>query len=236
MKRAAFFVEGQTEQEFMLRLFREVGGAKGLQVETRRAIGGRSSPRRMQHIALHGDSGGPSHYVLLVDCGGDSRVVSDIREEYDSLCNKGFTHIVGVRDVYPKTLAEVPKLERGMRFGLKTRPVSPEIILAVLELEAWFIAEYLHFQALSPTLTPGAVSEIIGINVEVDDPRFLPHPAASLREAYRSVGISYDKHQAQINRTCDALDYAHLYMGVAARVPELAALCRILDDFLRPAA
>ena len=58
---------------------------------------------------------GEKYYVLIYDCGGDEPVKARILEEHSNLTNKGYSAILGLRDVKPRfTHAEIPKLEADL--------------------------------------------------------------------------------------------------------------------------
>lgn len=83
MNKLAIFVEGQTEQAFVRKLLEEIAGTKNLLIEERAARGGRKDKRRMRRLdAIDADSG-KKYFVMIVDCGSDERVKSDIVERYD---------------------------------------------------------------------------------------------------------------------------------------------------------
>src|SRR5688572_9690876 len=100
MRKIAIFVEGQTELLFVDRLVQELAHESGLAVEHAEASGGASRARRwkfLKRLAIQ-----PHHecYVLIVNCGGDSKVKSDILERYHGLKESGYSVILGLRDAY----------------------------------------------------------------------------------------------------------------------------------------
>ena len=69
-------------------------------------------------------------------------------------------------------------------------------------------------------------------NPEKEDMQVRTHPASDLNDAYHLVGRSYDKSRKKVQKTVDILDYAHLYLGMQKRLPDLDALNASLDQFL----
>ena len=59
-----------------------------------------------------------------------------------------------------------------------------------------------------------------------------PHPASDLNGAYQIVGRAYKKSGKKIQKTINILDYAHLFLGMTGRLPDLDALNGSLDQFL----
>ena len=233
MKRLAVFVEGQTEQTFVAKLLLEVAGAKRLHIEKRKAYGGHVQKRHMYLIEASRPSADQKYYALIVDCGADNRVASDIREQYSSLVARGYTDIVGIRDVYPEVSRQnIPKLRRGMQYAVKTTPVNPLFVLAVMEIEAWFIAEYTHFPRIDSSLTCQVISQRTGFDPATADSQSLAEPAADLDRIYSIAGLHYHKTRTDVQRTVNALDYGRCYLEMPQRIPDLQALVRLIDAFL----
>src|SRR5438105_9904017 len=100
MKKLAVFVEGQTEQIFTEKLFREIAG-DDVRIVKRQMSGGTSGDLAI--LELGGSSIDVQHkfFVLIVNCGADNKVKSAIRDDYDNLVERGFSAIIGIRDVFP---------------------------------------------------------------------------------------------------------------------------------------
>ncbi len=110
MNKLAIFVEGETEQAFVQKLLEEIANRGQIRIELKKARGGRRGRRLLTVVASPPDAG-ESCFVLIVDCGADNRVKSDVRDEYDNLVKNGYTGIIAIRDVYPDVaLAEIPRL------------------------------------------------------------------------------------------------------------------------------
>lgn len=236
MKRIAVFVEGQTEQLFVAKLFREIAGRSNLQVETRKAAGPRDS-RRFQSLYTDPEHPEVQYYVLVVDSSNDGNVVSDMLAQYESLAAKGYSRIVGLRDVYPAPgPSPEAKLEgtlRGLVARLVPTPgISVEVLLAVMEIEAWFIAEYTHFGKVDPTLTCERIRKHVGFDPSRDNVENIRHPSAKLHQIYQLVGKRYTKRKASARSTVNKLDGALLYIDVPKRAPRLLRLLKHIDAFL----
>jgi len=232
VKKIAFFVEGQTEQLFVEHLLCEVATKNCLEVE-KTTSQGRRGRRAISLKASSSPSKGHTHYALVVDCGSDSSVSSDILENYDSLAQT-FDAIVGVRDVYPSFLrTDIPKLRRLAGYGLKTKPIEVTHVLATMEIESWFIAEHTHFLRLHHGLSVDAIRTATGVdpsgNVEEIDA-----PADRLDAIYQVVGFRYRKKKTTVQRTLSTLDFAEVYLGLPSRVPSLALLTSAITTFLTP--
>ena len=108
MKKLAVFTEGQTEQIFCECLIRHLAGERSVAIQILTLEGGRQ--RRV--VKIHGDRESEGHriFVLLFNCGQDSRVLSDLRERYDGLAAKDYHRIIALRDVYPTDRAAISNI------------------------------------------------------------------------------------------------------------------------------
>jgi hypothetical protein len=217
----AIFVEGQTEQIFVEKLLREIAGEKKLLIELRLARGGAKAKRRIRQLKAADPRAGQEFFVLIVDCGADNRVASDIRDQYESLVKAGYTAIVGVRDVYPQPRADIPNIMRLLNYGQKTIPMKVVFVLAVMEVETWFTAEHTHFLLVGPALTPAFIQSRVGFNPVTDDIEQRPHPAQDLHDVYALVGQGYAKDRTTVQNTVNCLDYARLYLELPDRYASL---------------
>src|SRR4051812_2422428 len=123
----------------------------------------------------------------------DSRVLTDIRDQYDSLSRQSFDPIIGIRDVYPLQAADVPMIRADFAALVPTGPVVPELILEIMEIEAWFIGEYTHFPRMHASLTPASVSAVLGYDPCTIDVSTIAWPCGDLRNIYASAGMRYSK-------------------------------------------
>jgi hypothetical protein len=238
MKKLAIFVEGKTEQLFVEKLLFEIAGRHALEIVKFKATGGaQPGTRRLEVITAATAPAAPAparkYYIMLVDCGTDNRVKSDIVDNYRSLAASGYSAIIGIRDVYPDAShAEIARLRTGLNTGLPTVPIVVSFILGIMEIESWFLSEFTHFERINPALTPARILAELGMDTQAHDMQLLPQPAVNLDSAYRIVGMRYDKTHRRITRTVEALSYEHFYLGLAARLPDLAALNAAIDTFL----
>ena len=130
MKKLAIFVEGQTEQIFVEALCSEVIGTKHLKLEVYGASGGgQAGPRTIQLLRAFGNTPEAQYFVMIVDCGCDNRVRSDIADRYDGLVAAGYAAVIGIRDVYPDvSFNDIPKLRAGLQMGLKAKSYPSAIL------------------------------------------------------------------------------------------------------------
>ncbi len=232
MNKLAIFVEGQTEQIFVKQLLEEIAGAKKIRIETRKASGGRKGKRRLHLLQASRLDSGERFFVMIVDCGQDERVPSEIRDRYDGLVKAGYQAIIGIRDVYPEKREAIPKLRQYLPYRIRTDPVEVLFVLAVMEIEAWFIAEHTHFRRISEMLTMERIRAANGFDPSTDDVTLRDHPAADLDNIYRLTGYRYRKSKTHVERTVNVLDYAKVYLELGERLNDLQQLVDHIDVFL----
>lgn len=231
MNRLAIFVEGYTEVVFVEKLIEEIAGQNRVQIERREIRGGSKSPRTMKIIKAARMHPQQEYYVLLFDCGGDELVKTRIREEYNNLTKVGYSSLIGIRDVRPNfTYGDIPKLETSLPKYIKTKPAPVTFILAIMEIEAWFLAEATHFPRIDPSITVAAIKTNLGFDPENDDMELRLCPSDDLNACYAIGGKTYVKHDAKV--AVDALDYALIYTRLRTTIKYLNRLIAAIDAFL----
>ena len=238
MERMAIFVEGQTEQHFVTELIRAIADVQKTQVEWQKANGRRGNRflTKTKREYKWPDSPSIQHYVLIVDCGNDESVVSDVVDGYEALAGKGYQRIIGLRDVWPSKLVDIAAIEGATRKAIHRiigKPSIPvDVLLAVMEIEAWFIAEFSHFQRISKNITHELIGEKLGCEPEKKEIEAIGHPAKTLNEIYQLGGARYRKNKGVVARTVHCLDYDQVYLALPSRVPRLRKLIAHIDGFL----
>jgi hypothetical protein len=231
LKKLAVFVEGQTEQMFVSKLIAEIAGEKKVIIEEQKATHAKSGLRQFTQIRGTAVLKNQEYYVLIRDCGSETTVQSDIRDSCEGLARASYILILGLRDVYPKLALEIPLLERGMKYGIPTKFMPIKIILAVMEIEAWFLAEDTHFVRVHPALTHDVVVAGLAFDPCQVDVETRYHPSEDLDRAYAIAGLRYSKKRSIVQRTIDALDYAEMYFTLPGRVKNLKSFIDELDRF-----
>lgn len=231
MKKLAIFVEGQTEQIFVRKLLEEIAGKSNIAIIEEKIIGRQGS---RSTILIMSDTVTPQtkYYILLYNSGGDSSVVSDMRDQYDILIQSGYSKIIGLRDVYPIPIAQKRTLENVLQRTLPQGTVPAYIVLAVMEIESWFLAEWNHFSKVDARLTIAAIQSALGFNPQIDNMEQRPHPAEDLHQIYQLVGRAYRKQRNQVNTIVSSLDYEFLYMQLVNSVRSLEKFVSYIDQFM----
>jgi hypothetical protein len=230
MIKLAIFCEGLTEQCFCEQFVRVKLDRKGVgQVHAwRRGVAGK---RSIVHISA------TEHKIQVIDCGGGGnreRVIADIRQAYVRLAEEGFSCIIGVRDVYPNDRQDLACMKSyGTKFAIPqddvvVHPPAVALVYAVMEVEAWFLAEYSHFGRIDEQLTVDLVCNRLCF-----DPRGnmedRERPAGDLHAVYQLVGKAYKKEKRQIRRTVNALDMDRMIDDLTRSYTPLEELNRAVD-------
>ena len=231
MKKLAIFVEGKTEQIFIETLLQEIADKNRLAIEII-SINANQSGKDTSLIEKPVITSETKFYVLIYNSSGDKRVVSDIKKQYTKLILSGYERIIGLRDVYPTRISEKSKLQSDLNSFLPKGKIPINIVLAVMEVESWFLAEYNHFLKIDPCLTPQKIQAMFGFNPQTDDMEQRPHPTDDMEKIYNYVHKGYNKSEKQLNRLASNLDYEFLYMHLANSVPSLGEFMGYIDKFM----
>jgi len=228
VKKLAIFVEGKTEQIFVAKLLKEIAGKFKISIE----IKSRQGINFDKVIMKDPVTSITRFYVLIYNSCCDESVVSDIKEQYNLLAEDGYDRVIGLRDVYPISISDKSKLQRGLNYALPVGTIPINIVLAVMEVESWFLAEYNHFLKIDPCLTPEKIQAMFGFNPRTDDMEQRPHPTDDMEQIYNYVHKGYNKSEKQLNRLASNLDYEFLYMHLANTIPSLGEFMGYIDKFM----
>lgn len=236
MKKIAFFVEGPTECYFVCKLLQEYTSKRSL-VRIYEGSGGKKRIRCFRLI--YSDAQDSQDYLIYIYISStDNRVNSDIRENLDSLHSLGFVSVIALKDLrgdkapgVPKTLADLPMMEAADQIVLRNPHLHVESVIAVMEIETWFLAETNHYMTidagLDRTLIEANVSSLEA-NPYTDDLTQVTQPAEMLNQIYRLRGKAYSKSEATRQRTINALDFSNFYLNVPARLVKVQDFFNIL--------
>lgn len=230
MNKLAVFVEGQTEQIFTEKLLIEIAGRKNIYIEKCVLTGGKKYPRKRLYFRSVNNK--RKYFAYIVDCQRDSTVKSDIVDNYNSLVSKGYSSIIGIRDVYPIERTKIPKLRYWLTYRVKTKPINPVFILSVMEIEAWFLAEHTHFQKIHVGLTLERIKAEINFDPSQENMELRDHPSQDLHQIYALEDLAYKKRKFHTERTVEALDYAEIYLSLSSKLKAIEELTSEIDRFM----
>ncbi len=212
MIKIAFIVEGQTERIFLESFLNAYFTHPDFDIESKQLTRNSTrivTKRRYEPQAL-------KFFFLILDVMGDSKVVSAIRERASGLIRqKGFNHIFGIRDVYPNKSSEIPMIESLFNRIFSNYPFSNKLtqILAVMEIEAWILAEYTVFERIDSSLTVDRINSELKISFDKDNIESYPHPAKTLQSIMEMAGRRYRKNLSGVHEICSRIDFAELCDG-----------------------
>ncbi|RKZ49018.1 MAG: hypothetical protein DRR08_31290, partial [Candidatus Parabeggiatoa sp. nov. 2] len=210
---------------------KEIAGYKNISMTLYQLRGGSNAPKTKIQVGQSLQTTA-QYEALIYDCGNDEKVKSDILEENHNLKMQGYSKILGIRDLFPLPLTDLAMLEMGLKFiPPQYQPLSIpyDIVVAVMEIEAWFLPECNHYNCIDSNLTTSLIATSnLGFNPCFDDVTQRNEPAKDLHKIYKLVGKAYKKRKKPVERTVDCLDYADMYINFQ----KLGELIKHIDDFL----
>lgn len=233
MKKIAFFVEGQTEQIFVNRLVKEILGYDEVTIIQKKISGGTNAPKK-ESLRGYSISRKSQYTVLIYDCGSDNRVKSEILENIVSLRESGYSCIVGVRDLYPLPIEDLPRLEKGLKFlpyEFRNLHNPYDMIVVVQEIETWFLAETNHLQKVDKRLTGKFINKKLGFDPYVVNPVSREHPSEDLNKIYKLVGKSYTKKYWQVEKLVKRLSFSNIFKNMTHEMSSLDELVKVVNKF-----
>ncbi len=121
---------------------------------------------------------------------------------------------------------------RVTALGIPDNLVPTEILLAIMEIEAWFLAEVTHFEKIDNRLTLDLIKANFNFDPEKDNVQKRERPQEDLKNLYQLVGKTYNKKKQNVERTVNVLDYSIVYLELPNRMSSLSQFIKHVDDFL----
>lgn len=106
---------------------------------------------------------------------------------------------------------------------------AEEVIFAIREIEAWFLAQPSVFERIDSTLTVERISEDMGLDLATIDVETITHPSELIRRILELVGQTYRKRLSQIHSLVSRLDYTSLFLEAPSRVGSFSEFLEALD-------
>lgn len=222
MKKIAVFVEGQAElilvREMLLRMY----DYQNVGINCYNLI-----CDNLQYTPHPYGDKTTQNYYMIVNVGNDNSVLSKIFARVSGLYKKGFTKIIGLRDVYGDVykkynngtrninLELIEKFKNVAQYEIDKKKWTQYIKLhfAIMEVEAWFIG-FNKFEHINATLSNDFIKSKLKYDLENDDPEITYyHPAKVMGDIYGLIGSKYDKHESDVSSLVNCLekeDYKNL--------------------------
>ncbi len=228
IRKVAIFVEGKTELKFVEKLLKEILSENQYAIQTREMRGTKDFIKiNVLNQGVLSDS--IKCFVLITDCGSDSTVKSYILEQRQSLINNGYSTIIGLIDLYPKNKTDLFHYRYGLNFKVPQLPIPISFVISIMEIEAWFISEYSHFEKIDSRLTPEFIRNELSIDITSLVTEDILHPAQLLNDIYQLVSKGYAKRAKQIQKTVDNLDYAEIYFSMPSKIESLNEFVELIN-------
>lgn len=233
-KKLAVFGEGLTEILFAEALICWIGSTHSIAFEVQKWEAKKARVLRPAPTSANT----ADYFILLMDCTGESAVKSAMNDQLPSLEKSGYGLVLGLQDIFPTPISELPEIEKVLQTGIVKSRVRTRLFLAVAEIEAWFIEEHTHFQKIAPNLTLARIAMELGVDLTMARADSIGHPAKFLHDAYALEKKAYltgkkrSKVTKRIQRTVSSLDYNHLYTHSAKRLPHLKLFMDELNSFI----
>ena len=233
MKKLAVFLEGQTERLFVEALIQYCAGNSNIRIQSSRGHLGRKYQRIFFEVNATKIGAGDDFFILVIDSGSDGGVTSDIRELYQNLVDEDYSLIIGVRDVRPGfSRQEIGRLRRGLSSSVQTVQELPvQFHLAVMEVEAWFLAENTHFKRFDRRLTEAKIVKELGFFPDDDIAETREIPSEDLKRIHGIIGKNYDKSHAVVSKIAKSLSYQNLANIHSIKIRDLGGVVGGLNAF-----
>ena len=237
MKKMCIYVEGQTELYFVEKIVTEIANKNSVSIQLMNLKGGgkRSNIPETITILKSDIKSSTEYYVQIVNCQNDNRVQSKINETYKAMENKGFLKVLGLRDLYPFGLDKLNIIKQLSLINDPNLAITVKTIIAVFEIETWFLSEYNFFAKIDPRLTLSFIKGL-GFDLEndlLDSDLKYHHSADVLHKIYQSVRRSYDKKADKSMKIIESIDYNILYCISRYKLKALDEFISEIDDFFK---
>ena len=229
MFKVAIFVEGQTEQIFIKELLYQIFGYQSLKVSNVRKRG------KNIFLTLEREEDSTEHHdyeFLLVDVGNDEKVTSAVLENVANMSREGFQKVLGLRDLYPNNRDQEAEIRRSIDriVNRSSQSKRMKIFLAIMETEAWFLADPNLFQKINHKLTKEYILSELEYDLENIDPQiYFNHPAKIINDIYQLADLKYQKRKGDCYKIAKNLDYNYLYLD-ARETNKISSFFQFADE------
>ncbi len=212
MKKIAFFTEGQSELIFVCRLIEIIFIDREINVECVDLNNENSDSNSNFDCLTNINFPNPEIHFLIINCGSDDGVISNIKSQANKMFEKNFDYILGLRDVGYKQFIKLcynnqrpnkinnvvvadyinQKLDLIRRINGSGRI---HLHFEVMEFEAWLLSMHSLFPKIDETLTIENIQQAIDCDLSNIHPEeiFLK-PASVFRNILALANIPYGKH------------------------------------------
>jgi hypothetical protein len=224
-------LEGQTERIFIENLLNEYFTHPFFNIESVQLIEGKATSITKANY----DHDDVRLYFLIYDVMGDGNVNGAINERSETLLNnRGYSHIIGIRDLYPQPIGSLPLMLEAFNDQFRDKEYFDKLtqIIAIMEIEAWFLADYNHFAKMDQKLVPEFINENLNIDILNDDLETYSHPSQTLNRIWNLVDRTYRKRESDSHSICSHFDYSFFCCNedLLNRIPSFARLLSTINQ------
>lgn len=215
MKKVAVFVEGQAELILVRELLLKMYDYQNIGINCYNLICDNldNAPYEFGNMEV-------DNYYMIINVGNDNSVLSKIFTRANGLHDKGFTKIIGLRDVYGDFYKEknrgvrdinlelIEKFKNSAQNEIDAKNLTQyiKIHFAIMEVEAWFIG-FNVFERIDATLSNEFIKSNLNYDLENNDPEVTYyHPAKIIGDIYGLIGSKYDKHESDVSSLVSCLE------------------------------
>lgn len=232
MKKTVIVVEGQTEQIFTHKLIEKLVLTLHYHIQLQKLHGGVEI-----EIGLRGTpTEHATHHIRIINVEGDDQVNTYIEDRLDAFIKKDFKIIYGLRDRFTRDKKK-PKLnveainDRCKQLEVK-HAITLEIIVAIEEIEAWFMSVPEFFTSYSNSLTLAKINEILGYDLSTINVESLSHPSQTIHEILTTVNQTYKKRLDEVHKIASVLNYDSLYLEKTNSIQPLKKFVGAVENCL----
>ena len=214
MKKIAIIAEGQSELIFVRNLLIRTMDCSKICFECFRLYAGRTLPAPFKFPNPNAEVS-----FLIINVGQDEKVLSFIKEREKSLLSKGYDKIIGLRDMYSEDYLKISpnKIDENLNNSFldswnltikaMSNPSKVVLCVAIMEIEAWFLAMYNIFKNINSILSVDYIESKLGINLEEINPQIVfLKPSKMIDKILQLVGFQYNKKEHEVEKICSLIN------------------------------
>ena len=149
-------------------------------------------------------------HFMIINVQGDANVLSAIKEREQGLIKKGYSKIMGLRDMYSEAYKKHSngispeindKFIKNAKSTIQSMSEAKKISFhfAIMEIEAWWLSMHSIFQKIDKSLTLDCIHAKLGFKLdEIDPETHFFHPSVTLKKILELVGKSYRKNRDDV--------------------------------------
>lgn len=231
MRKISIFVEGQTERIFVEKLLTEYLTSTKLKTVTCKLRGD-----RITNIIEKGNIQNPEFYILIYDVGSGEKVVSALMDNAERMISEqGYDYLFALRDLHPVPSNQKEKLINKINGVFNDKFIFANrlrLILAIKEIEAWFLADCNVFSKINPILTPDYIKNNTSYDLVNDIVEDYDNPPEIVNKILKLIGQQYKKKEKDVYKITYRIDYSYLCLSAVTKVISLLYFIKCIDESL----